>query len=170
MITLDKCFGIAGWKNSGKTSLVAKLVTELTNRGLKISTVKHAHHAFDLDTKGTDSYAHRDAGAGEVVLVSGNRWAIQHELRGAEEPSFEEILTKLSPCDLVLVEGYKREKIAKLEIRAIDAQKPALWEDDTNIKAIACDQKLVNCPLPNFHRNDVKDIADFILKTCEVLP
>ncbi|MEO1142840.1 MAG: molybdopterin-guanine dinucleotide biosynthesis protein B, partial [Pseudomonadota bacterium] len=109
-----KCFGIAGWKNSGKTSLVASLVTEISNRGFVVSTIKHAHHAFDLDTPNTDSFKHREAGANEVVLVSGNRWAIQHELRGNPEPDFETVLEKLSPCDLILVEGYKRENIRKL--------------------------------------------------------
>ena len=115
-MNLDKCFGIAGWKNSGKTSLVAALVTNISARGFKVSTIKHAHHAFDLDTPNTDSYKHREAGANEVVLVSANRWAIQHELRGADEPEFETMLQKISPCDLVLVEGYKQENIAKLEI------------------------------------------------------
>lgn len=166
-MTPDKCFGIAGWKNSGKTSLVARLVTELSSRGLRISTIKHAHHAFDLDQEGTDSFAHRSAGACEVMLVSANRWALQHELRGSEEPSFEEMLSKMSPCDLVLVEGYKGEDIAKLEIIAsADETRPALWQKDSNIKAIACDAHVQGCPLPQFTRNDTRAIADFILSTC----
>lgn len=167
-MNLDKCFGIAGWKNSGKTSLVAALVTNISARGFKVSTIKHAHHAFDLDTPNTDSYKHREAGANEVVLVSANRWAIQHELRGADEPEFQLMLQKMSPCDLVLVEGYKKENIAKLEIIGPDSEREFLWKNDKNIKAIACDTKLENCPLPNFHRNDIDDIADFILKTCEI--
>ncbi len=167
-MNLDKCFGIAGWKNSGKTSLVAGLVTELTNRGLKISTIKHAHHAFDLDTLNTDSYKHREAGANEVILVSSNRWAIQHELRDTEEPDFETMLSKLSPCDLVLVEGYKRENIAKLEIIGPDSDRDTLWQQDTNIKAIACDTKIETCPLPHYHRNDINQIADFIMQTCRI--
>ena len=165
---LNKCFGIAGWKNSGKTSLVASLVTEITQRGYKVSTIKHAHHSFDLDTPKTDSFKHREAGANEVVLVSANRWAIQHELRDNEEPDFETMLEKLSPCDLVLVEGYKRENIAKLEIIGPDSDREWLWSNDKNIKAIARDTKLDDCPLPHFHRNDISEIADFILKTCEI--
>lgn len=167
-MNLDKCFGIAGWKNSGKTSLVASLVTEISSRGLKVSTIKHAHHAFDLDTPNTDSYKHREAGANEVILVSSNRWAIQHELRDSTEPDFEEMITKLSPCDLVLVEGYKRENIAKLEIIGPDSERDSLWPEDSNIKAIACDEKIANCTLPHFHRNDIKDIADFVLLTCRI--
>lgn len=167
-MNLNKCFGIAGWKNSGKTSLVAALVTNISARGFKVSTIKHAHHAFDLDTPNTDSYKHREAGASEVVLVSANRWAIQHELRSADEPDFETIIKKLSPCDLVLVEGYKKENIAKLEIIGPNNQHDQLWSKDKNIKAIACDNKLTDCPLPCFHRNDINEIADFILKTCEI--
>ena len=165
---LGKCFGIAGWKNSGKTSLVASLVTHISNRGFKVSTIKHAHHAFDLDTPKTDSYKHREAGANEVILVSSNRWAIQHELRGLEEPNFETMLAKLTPCDLVLVEGYKRENIAKLEIIGPDSERDALWPNDNNIKAIASDTQIENCPLPHYHRNDIKKIADFILEVCEI--
>jgi len=160
-----KCFGIAGWKNSGKTSLVAGLVTEITSRGLVVSTIKHAHHTFDLDNEKTDSFKHREAGASEVVLVSANRWAIQHELRGADEPPLEAFLEKLSPCDLVLVEGYKREDIPKLEIIGPDSiNKELLWKDDTNIKAIACDTKIDGCGLPQFKRNDIAQIADFIIE------
>ncbi len=165
---LSKCFGVAGWKNSGKTSLVAGLVTEITSRGFKVSTIKHAHHAFDLDTPNTDSFKHREAGANEVALVSANRWAIQHELHGRAEPDFETILTKLSPCDLVLVEGYKQENIAKLEIIGSESEREALWPHDNNIKAIAGDAKIEDCPLPHFHRNDINEIANFILKTCEI--
>lgn len=167
-MNLEQCFGIAGWKNSGKTSLVSKLVTEISNRGFRVSTIKHAHHSFDLDEPHTDSFKHREAGASEVILVSSNRWAIQHELRSEEEPSFETMLTKLSPCDLVLVEGYKSGTIAKLEIRSEESESPILWEKDEYVKAIASDTKLANCPLPHFERSDVKNIADFILKTCGI--
>lgn len=167
-MNLEQCFGIAGWKDSGKTSLVSRLVTEITNRGLNVSTIKHAHHAFDLDEPHTDSFKHRQAGATEVVLVSSNRWAIQHELRSKDEPPFEEILQKLTPCDLVLVEGYKSGKIAKLEIRGNNSTSPLLWENDGYVKAIASDTQLANCPLPYFKRDDIKEIADFILNTCEV--
>jgi len=165
---IDKCFGIAGWKDSGKTSLVARLVTEITARGLIVSTIKHAHHSFDLDAPNTDSYKHREAGAREVVLVSGKRWAIQHELRDQDEPDFTEMLAKLSPCDLVLVEGYKSGNIAKLEIRGTDSENPILWENDDHVKAIAADAPLPDCPLPHFKRDDIVAIADFILKTCGI--
>ena len=108
-------FGITGWKNSGKTTLVVRLVEEFTARGFRVSTVKHAHHAFDIDREGTDSHRHRVAGASEVALVSGRRWALMHELRDDDEPALGEILARLSPCDLVLIEGYKREAHAKIE-------------------------------------------------------
>ncbi len=164
----QKCFGIAGWKNAGKTSLVSGLVSEMRGRGLSISTIKHAHHTFDLDAPNTDSFKHREAGAGEVLLVSKNRWAIQHELRGADEPSFEEMLAKLSPCDLVLVEGYKGEPIPKLEIIGPDTKHDPLWKTNDTIKAIACDKPINGCDLPQFKRLQTSEIADFILNFCGV--
>ena len=168
---IEKCFGIAGWKNSGKTTLVANLVTEFTERGLVVSTIKHAHHAFDLDTPDTDSFKHRASGAQEVVLVSQNRWAIQHELREQEEPGFAEMVSKLSPCDIVLVEGYKREPIPKIEIIGeLDAQTRFLWKEDDMVKAIACDVEIAACALPRFSRNEVARIADGILEILKVLP
>ena len=106
---MNKVIGVAGFKNAGKTTLVEKLVTELTARGHRISTVKHAHHSFDIDHEGRDSFRHRKAGAGEVAVVSRHRWAIIHELRDEVEPTLDEILSKLAPCDLVIVEGYKRD-------------------------------------------------------------
>jgi len=163
-----KCFGIAGWKNSGKTSLVSNLVSEFTSRTLKVSTIKHAHHTFDLDQPKTDSFKHREAGAGEVLLVSHKRWAIQHELRDTPEPPFEAILEKLSPCDLILVEGYKRESIPKIEIIGPESLGDPLWPDNKEIKAIACDTAIEHCDLPQFKRDDVSEIADFILKFYEV--
>ena len=105
----QKVFGISGWKNSGKTGLAVRIVTELTARGYRVSTIKHAHHDFDIDKVGADSWRHRNAGAHEVTIVSGTRFAIMHELRGAPEPSFEDILARIAPCDLVLIEGYKYE-------------------------------------------------------------
>ena len=158
-----RCFGIAGWKNSGKTTLVSGLVRDLTKRGFRVSTMKHAHHAFDLDTEGTDSFKHRNAGATEVLLVSEKRWAIQNELRENPEPTFEEMLQRLSPCDLVLIEGYKRENIPKLEIIGDVEKANHLWPENENIKAIACDTLLDGCDLPQFHRSQVTDIANFIL-------
>ena len=121
----QRVFGITGWKNSGKTTLTEKLVAELTRRGFRVSTVKHAHHDFDIDHEGADSYRHRLAGAVEVAVVSGRRWALMHELRGEDEPKLEEILARLAPCDLVLVEGYKREGHPKIETRRLDAKDTA---------------------------------------------
>jgi len=157
-------FGVAGFKNSGKTTLTSRLVTELTDRGFKVSTIKHAHHGFDLDQKGRDSFIHRQAGAHEVAIVSGSRWAILHELRDAEEPSFEEMLARLSPCDIVIVEGFKREAYPKIEVRRLDLDHPALAPDDENIVAIACDDPLEEQRVPVFTRNDTKNITDFILE------
>ena len=138
------CIGIAGWKNSGKTTLVSALVSEISNRGLNVSTIKHAHHAFDLDTPGTDSFKHRTSGAKEVILVSQNRWAIQHELRGSDEPAFEEIRSRLSPCDLIIVEGYKRENIPKIEIIGPESTGEFLWQNDRNIRP-RCRVKILYC-------------------------
>jgi molybdopterin-guanine dinucleotide biosynthesis protein B len=132
-------FGIVGRKNSGKTHLVTRLVRLGTARGLRVSTIKHAHHAFDVDTPGKDSYEHRAAGAHEVLVASGARWALMHEHRGAAEPSLEDLLTRLAPCDLVLVEGFKREVRDRLEVyRASCGQSPLAFED-SGIAAVATD-------------------------------
>jgi molybdopterin-guanine dinucleotide biosynthesis protein B len=160
-----RIFGITGWKNSGKTTLTERLVRELTGRGWKVSTVKHAHHAFDIDKEGTDSYRHRQAGAGEVAIVSGNRWALMHELRNETEPALDEILERLAPCDLVLIEGYKRENHAKIEVRRLDAKDRApLAEGDPGIVAIAADHSADTAGLPVFELDDVPAIATFIEK------
>ncbi|THV24936.1 molybdopterin-guanine dinucleotide biosynthesis protein B [Peteryoungia ipomoeae] len=158
-----RIFGIAGWKNSGKTGLAVRLVEEFTARGYRISTIKHAHHDFDIDKVGADSYRHRHAGAHEVAIVSGTRFAIMHELRGEPEPSFEDILARLAPCDLVLIEGYKREPVPKIEARRRDAaRKDPLAPSDPHIRAIAADHAVENTELPTFDLNDTKAIADFI--------
>lgn len=158
-------FGITGWKNSGKTTLVSSLVAEITARGFCVSTVKHAHHNFDIDQKGRDSYAHREAGAHEVALVSGRRWALMHELRGDQEPNLDEVLMKLSPCDLVIVEGYKREAHPKIEARRVGSKSDLpLSPEDPSIVAIACDTSLVGESLPVFDINNIVEIADFALK------
>ncbi|EJK82040.1 molybdopterin-guanine dinucleotide biosynthesis protein B [Rhizobium rhizogenes] len=162
-----KIFGIAGWKNSGKTGLAVRLVTEFTLRGYKISTIKHAHHDFDIDKVGADSFRHREAGAHEVTIVSGTRYAIMHELRGAPEPSFEEILARIAPCDLVLIEGYKREPIPKIEARRLEAAKnEPLAPQDPHIVAIAADHPVENAgALTVFNLDDTQAIADFIAAT-----
>ncbi|CAN7374663.1 molybdopterin-guanine dinucleotide biosynthesis protein B [Rhizobium sp. LjRoot98] len=161
-----KIFGIAGWKNSGKTGLAVRLVTELTRRGYRVSTIKHAHHDFDIDKVGADSFRHREAGAHEVTIVSGMRYAIMHELRGAPEPSFPEILARLAPCDLVLIEGYKREPIPKIEARRLEAQnREPLAPTDPHIVAIAADHPVEDSSLVIFNLNDTLAIADFIERT-----
>lgn len=165
MLEQNPVFGVTGWKNSGKTTLVSRLVAEITARGFFVSTVKHAHHNFDIDQKGRDSYAHREAGAQEVALVSGRRWALMHELRGDEEPSLHEVLEKLSPCDLVIVEGYKRETHPKIEARRVGSKSDRpLAPDDPSIVAIACDTSLVGEALPVFDIDNITSIADFALK------
>ena len=159
-------FGITGWKNSGKTTLTEKLVTELVRRGWKVSTVKHAHHDFDIDRPGADSFRHRQAGATEVAIVSGIRWALMHELRGEDEPPLEAVLSRLAPCDIVLVEGYKREAHRKIETRRLEAKDRApLSAGDPNIVAVATDFAAEGEPLPVFDLNDAKSIADFIERT-----
>ena len=158
-----KIFGIAGWKNSGKTGLAVRLVAEFTRRGYSISTIKHAHHDFDIDKVGADSYRHRQAGAHEVTIVSGTRFAIMHELRGEPEPGFEEILARIAPCDLVLVEGYKREPIPKIEARRLEsANREPLAPQDPHIVAIAADHAVTEERLPVFDLDDTTAIADFI--------
>lgn len=163
-MTIPKIFGIAGWKNSGKTGLAVRLVTELSARGYRVSTIKHAHHDFDVDKVGADSWRHRQAGAHEVTIVSGTRYAIMHELRGAPEPTLEEVLARLAPCDVVLIEGYKREPVPKLEARRIEAaNRTPLAPADPHICAIAADHPVEGEALPSFDLDDTLAIADFIL-------
>ncbi|AKI01984.1 molybdopterin guanine dinucleotide biosynthesis accessory protein MobB [Hoeflea sp. IMCC20628] len=160
-------FGITGWKDSGKTTLTCLLVEEFTRRGYRVATVKHAHHLFDVDHQGTDSYRHRLAGAGEVAIVSGRRWAIMHELGDADEPSLKDVLAKLSPCDLVLIEGYKREGHPKIEARRLaTSEREPLSNADANICAIAADHPVTGATIPVFALDDIAGIADMIaLKT-----
>jgi molybdopterin-guanine dinucleotide biosynthesis protein B len=161
-----RVFGITGWKNSGKTTLTERLVTELTGRGYTVSTIKHAHHDFDIDVPGTDSFRHRAAGAGEVAIVSANRWALMHEARGEAEPTLPEILGRLSPCDLVLVEGYKREDHLKIEARRKNtATRPPIAESDPRIVALATDHPVDASTLPVFDLDDIEAIANFIVET-----
>ena len=161
----QRVFGITGWKNSGKTTLTERLVTTLTARGWRVSTVKHAHHAFDIDKEGTDSFRHRQAGAVEVAIVSDQRWALMHELRGEDEPRLKDVLARLSPCDLVLVEGYKREQHLKIEARRREARSMApLSTDDPHIVAIATDHTVAGETIPVFRLDDIATIADFVEK------
>lgn len=156
-----KVFGVTGWKNSGKTGLMERLVAEFCARGLSVSTIKHAHHAVDVDQVGTDSHRHRVAGASEVVLASGSRVALMQELRGAPEPSLGDLLARLSPVDLVLVEGYKREAHPKIEAHRAETGHPLIAPDDPQIRAVASDTSL-DIDRPVLDLNDTAGIADFI--------
>ena len=157
-----RLFGVVGWKNAGKTGLMERLVTEITERGFTVSTVKHAHHTFDVDHPGKDSYRHRVAGATEVLLASRNRFALMHELRDTHEPSLAELLTKLAPVDLVLIEGYKRDTHPKIEAHRSVTGNPLIASDDPTVRAIASDTAL-ELDRPVFDLNDTSAIADFIL-------
>ncbi|PBC04765.1 molybdopterin-guanine dinucleotide biosynthesis protein B [Mesorhizobium sp. WSM3860] len=160
---MRRVFGITGWKNSGKTTLTEKLVAELVRRGWTVSTVKHAHHDFDIDKPDTDSFRHRQAGAMEVAVVSGRRWALMHELRNEDEPALDDILARLAPSDIVLVEGYKREAHQKIEARRLEAKdRTPLSINDPNIVAVAADFPIEGENLPLFSLDDTKSIADFI--------
>lgn len=162
-----KLFGLAGWSGSGKTTLMVRLIPELTGRGLSVSTLKHAHHAFDVDQPGKDSYRHREAGAREVLVSSANRWVLMHELRGAPEASMEELMARLSPVDLVLVEGFKRHAHPKLEVYRPAVGKPMLCTDDPFIVALATDRpEDVTARVPVLDLDDVPAIADVILAHC----
>ena len=157
-----RVYGVTGWKNAGKTGLMERLVAEITGRGFTVSTVKHAHHGVDLDQPGTDSHRHRVAGASEVLLASGQRVALMQELRGAPEPPLGELLARLSPVDLVLVEGFKREGHPKIEAFRAEAGNPLIAIENETIRAVASDTALeLNRPV--FDLNDTVRIADFIL-------
>ena len=157
-----KIYGITGYKNAGKTGLMERLVTEITGRGFTVSTVKHAHHSFDVDHPGKDSFRHRQAGANQVLLSSRNRWALMTELRGADEASLDDLLAQLTPVDLVLVEGYKRDRHPKIEAYRGETGHPLIALGDETIKAVASDTAL-DVTQPLFDLNDTKAIADFIL-------
>ncbi len=157
-----KLYGVVGWKNAGKTGLMERLVREITGRGFSVSTVKHAHHSFDVDHPGKDSFRHRQAGASEVLLASHSRIALMQELRDAPEPSLETLLTRLSPVDLVLIEGYKRDAHPKIEAHRAITGNPLIAPDDPTMHAVASDTPLT-LDRPVFDLDDTKAIADFIL-------
>jgi molybdopterin-guanine dinucleotide biosynthesis adapter protein len=161
-----KVFGLAGWSGSGKTTLVVKLLPELIGRGLSVSTMKHAHHAFDIDKPGKDSYEHRAAGATEVMVGSAQRWALMHEHRGAPEPTAAELMRRMAPVDLLLIEGFKREAHDKLEVYRQANGKPLLQSEDPRIVAVASDVALPDLPRPVIPIDDVTAIADFIIAHC----
>jgi molybdopterin-guanine dinucleotide biosynthesis protein B len=161
-----KRFGIAGWSGSGKTTLVRRLVPELIGRGLTVSTVKHAHHDFDIDRPGKDSYEHREAGAKEVMVASSVRWALIHEGRGETEPSLDELVQRMAPVDLILIEGFKSESYQKLEVHRPSLGKKLLCLDDTEVVALASDASVEGTKLPVLDLDDVAAIADFIIAHC----
>ena len=155
-------YGIAGWSGSGKTTLLEKLIPQLTARGLKVSVIKHAHHGFDLDRPGKDSFRHREAGASQVLMLSAQRWVLMHELREAPEPTLEEQLRLLAPCDVVLIEGFKAAPVPKVEVFRAANGKPPLWPDNPHVVAVATDTPLTT-HLPCLPLDDAAVIADFIL-------
>lgn len=157
-----KLYGVTGWKNAGKTGLMERLVTEVSSRGLTVSTIKHAHHDTDIDQPGRDSHRHREAGAREVLLSTPRRWALMHELRRTEEPALADLLPRLSPVDLVLIEGYKNEPHPKIEAYRQVVDRPLLASKIDTIHAIAADGP-VDTALPVFDLDDTIAIADFIL-------
>jgi molybdopterin-guanine dinucleotide biosynthesis protein B len=155
--------GLAGWSGAGKTTLITALIPILTGRGLKVSTIKHAHHAFDIDQPGKDSWLHRQAGATEVLVASANRFALIHELRGAVEPSLEELLSRLAPADLVIVEGFRHGGHPKIEIFRPALSKPPLYLDDPMIVAVAAPEPIDGLTVPWLPLNDPGAIADWIM-------
>ena len=158
-----RVFGLAGWSGSGKTTLMTALIPEFVTRGVSVSTVKHAHHAFDIDQPGKDSWRHRQAGAREVMIASDRRWALMHELRDAPEPPLDELLQRLAPVDLVLVEGFKRHPHHKIEVYRPSLGKPPLHPEDPYIVAIASDERIPGLAVPSFFLSDAGAIANFIL-------
>ena len=165
-----RVIGLAGWSGAGKTTLLEKLIPELVARGLRVSTIKHAHHNFDVDRPGKDSWVHRQAGATEVLVTSANRFALMHELRGAPEPQLDELLAKLSPVDLVIVEGFKRGPQPKIEIWRGANAKPFLYPEDPAIRAIAADEKPSGLSIPVVDLNDICAIADIAMASAEDIP
>jgi molybdopterin-guanine dinucleotide biosynthesis protein B len=161
-----RIIGLAGWSGSGKTTLLVRLLPELTRRGLRVSTMKHAHHEFDVDQPGKDSYRHRAAGATEVMVASAARWALMHEHRGGDEPTAAQLMAHMTRVDLLIVEGFKREGHDKIEIHRQATGKPLLYPDDPHIVAVLSDQPLADCPLPVIDVDNAAAVADFIMAHC----
>ena len=164
-----KVIGITGWSGSGKTTLIVKLIPILAQRGLRIATLKHAHHAFDVDQPGKDSYEHRKAGAGEVIVSSARRWVQMHEVGNGTEATLAELLQRLSPCELVLVEGFKRERHPKLEVFRQANGKPPLHPEDSRIVGVASDQPFPDCSVPVVDLDNLPAIADLVSSRAEPL-
>jgi len=164
-----RVLGIAGWSGSGKTTLIVKLIPLLVARGLRVATLKHAHHNFDVDQPGKDSYEHRHAGAMEVIICSSRRWAQMHELGAGPEPTLGQLLQRVSPCDLILVEGFKTERHFKLEVFREATGHSPLYPEDPHIVAIASDRSLPDAGVPVVDLNDVPAVADLVAQRAEGL-
>lgn len=162
-----RVIGIAGWSGAGKTTLLKRLIPELTSRGLRVSTIKHAHHTFDIDYPGKDSYEHRMAGATEVLLVSGKRWALMHELREEEQPPLKYLLGLMADVDIVLVEGFKEKDRAKIEIYRSDNGKSLLFPEIDNMRAVVSDIALPEAAIPVLDRDDIAAVADAVIAAAE---
>jgi molybdopterin-guanine dinucleotide biosynthesis protein B len=160
---MTRILGVTGWSGSGKTTLLRQLIPRLVNQGLSVSTIKHAHHRFDVDQPGKDSWVHREAGARQVLVASDVRWALMSELRGAPEPRLEELLARLDPVDLVLIEGYKRDRHPKLEVWRAATGKSPIFEDDPTVVALASDAPPPGLRLPALPLNDVDAVARFVV-------
>ena len=163
--------GVTGWSGSGKTALIVRLIPELAARGYRVATVKHAHHTFEIDTPGKDSFEHRAAGASEVIVSSAKRWAIMHENRDQAEPALEELVAKLSPVDIVLVEGFKNEKHKKIEVHRPTTGAEPICATNTSIVAVATDVVMsagVAGVIPVLDLNDISAIADFVIMHCDL--
>jgi len=160
-----KVIGLAGWSGAGKTTLLARIIPHFLGKGLRVSVIKHAHHSFDVDVPGKDSWVHRQSGATEVLVSSGKRWALMHELRGASEPRLPDLLAKMSRVDLVIVEGFKSEPHRKIEVHRAANGKPMLFPDDPGIVGIATDATAVETALPVVHLDDIPAIAAMMQKS-----
>lgn len=158
-----RVIGVVGWKNNGKTTLVVRLIEHLTERGLRVSTVKHAHHSVDLDQPGKDTWRHRQAGAGEVILATGRRWILMHELREESEPPLMALLAKLAPADLVIVEGFKGTSLPKIEVHRGERGTDLIARDDRDVVAVAADVPLEGLEVPVLHLDDIAAIAHVAL-------
>jgi len=163
-----KIFGMVGWRDSGKTTLMENLLPELIQRGLEVSTIKHTHHGFDIDKPEKDSYKHRNAGAREVLVTSSVRWALMHELHGDPEEAVEAMIARMEPVDLLLIEGFKKNEHKKMEIHRPSKGRPLLCQDDPNIVMVASDGPLPEVSLPVLDLGDTPAIADFIIKYCRL--
>jgi molybdopterin-guanine dinucleotide biosynthesis protein B len=158
-----RVFGLIGWSGSGKTRLMTRLLPELAGRGVRVSTVKHAHHKFDIDQPGKDSFLHRAAGAVEVMVASANRWALMHEHRGAPEPALEQLVRQMMPVDLLLIEGFKHHRHPRLEVHRPSVGKPLICREDPTVLAVASDEPIAVLPVPRLELDDIRGIAEFVL-------